>query len=88
MKTKKSNQKDTNNKVYALLENEIFTGFYDDNKQPIFVGDKLKNEWDYEVIVVKDDDDYIGKLVCDDKDSCKNIPYALNKGKGYIKIKK
>jgi len=75
------------NAFYTLLANENFTGFYDDNKQPILVGDKLKSEWDYEVIVVKDDDgDYSGKLVCDDKHSCKNMPYALNKGKGYSKI--
>lgn len=70
----------------TLLANDNFTGFYDDNKQPILVGDKLKSEWGYEVIVVKDSDDYVGKLVCDDNHSCKNIPYALNKGKGYSKI--
>ena len=33
-----------------------FTGYFDDNKQPILVGDKLKSEWGYEVIVVKDED--------------------------------
>ena len=87
MSTEKSNQKDASNELYTLLANENFTGFYDDNKQPILVGDKLKSEWGYEVIVVKDEDgDYSGKLVCDDKHSCKNIPYALNKGKGYSKI--
>ena len=75
-----------NNGLYTLLANEYFTGFYDDNKQPILVGDKLKSEWGYEVIVVKDRDGYSGKLVCDDKHSCKNIAYALNKGKGYSKI--
>jgi len=70
------------------LANDKFTGFYDDNNKQILVGDKLKNEFGYEVIVVIDEDgDYIGKLVCDDnKHSCKNIPYALNEGKGYSKI--
>ena len=69
------------------IEN-IFTGFYDDNKQPILVGNKLKSEWGYEVFVVKDGNDYIGKLVCNDDDhSCKNIPYDLNKGKGYKILK-
>ena len=64
-----------------------FTGFHDDANNPIFVGDELKSEWNYMVIVVKDEDgDYSGKLVCDDNHSCKNIPYAINKGKGYCKI--
>lgn len=71
-----------------VISDIIFTGYYDDNKNPIFVGDKLKSKWGYEVIVVKDEDgdDYSGKLVCDDKHSCKNIPYHLNKGKDHIKI--
>ena len=69
------------------LANDNFTGFYDDNNKQILVGDKLKNEFGYEVIVVRDEDgDYIGKLVCDDNHSCKNIPYSLNEGKGYSKI--
>jgi len=87
MSTENNKQKDQRNELYTLLGNDNFTGIYDDNKQPILVGDKLKSEWGYEVIVVKDEDgDYSGKLVCDDKHSCKNIPYALNGGKGYSKI--
>ena len=79
---KVKNEDESNN---ASADN--FTGYFDDDNKPIFVGDKLKSEWDYEVIVVKDEDgDYSGKLVCDDNHSCKNIPYALNKGKGYSKI--
>ena len=62
------------------------TGFYDDNKQPILVGDKLKSKWGYEVIVVKEGDSYSGKLICDEDHSCKNIPYHLNRGEGYSKI--
>jgi len=63
------------------------TGFFDDNSQPIHVGDTLQSEWNYKVIVIKDSDgDYTGKLVCDDNHSCKDIPYGLNDGKGYIKI--
>ena len=69
------------------LANDKFTGFYDDNNKQILVGDKLKNEFGYEVIVVRDEDgDYIGKLVSSVGHSCKNIPYALNEGKGYSKI--
>lgn len=66
--------------------NENFIGFYDDNNQPILVGNKLKNEWGFEVIVVKNKNGYSGKLVCNNKHSCKDVPYALNKGKGYNKI--
>ena len=64
-----------------------FTGYFDDVNKPILVGDKLRSEWNYEVIVVKDENgNYFGELICDDTHSCKNIPYALNEGRGYIKI--
>lgn len=65
---------------------KTFTKFFDDNNNKIFVGDKLKSIWNYEVIVVKDNNEYVGKLICDDNHTCKDIPYALNKGKGYTKI--
>lgn len=74
------------NATNKMLGVDSFTGYYDDNHEPIFVGDTLKSEWNYKVIVVKDEDGYSGKLLCDDRHSCKNIPYALNNGKGYIKI--
>jgi len=64
-----------------------FTGFLDDNNKPIFLNDKLKSEWGYEIIVnVDSDGDYYGQLVCDNNHSCKNIPYSLNEGKGFLKI--
>jgi hypothetical protein len=69
-----------------LAQDEKFTGYYDDTNKPIFIEDKLKSEWNYEVIVQKDGDSYYGKLVCDENHSCKDIPYALNKGRGYTKI--
>jgi hypothetical protein len=64
------------------------TGYKDNNNNPIFVGDKLKSKWGYEVIVCEYEDKsgYYGKLVCDENHSCKNIPYSLNKGKDHIKI--
>jgi len=69
------------------MKKNNFTGYFDDNNEPIFVGDKLKSEWNYEIIVVKDSDNsYYGKLICNDNHSCKNIPYALNNGSGYCKI--
>lgn len=68
------------------MKNREFTGFYDDNNKPIYVGDKLKSIWNYEVIVVKNGEhEYSGKLVCDENHTCKDIPYALNKGKGFAK---
>lgn len=83
----KDDLKHKDNNTNMLLSADNFTGYFDDANKPIFVGDRLKSEWSYEVIVVKDGDgDYSGKLVCDDNHSCKNIPYALNKGKGYSKI--
>ena len=64
--------------------NNNFTGYSDDNGNPIFVGQKLESKWGYEVIVCKSDEDaYYGQLVCNDEHSCKNMPYDLNEGKGF-----
>lgn len=61
-----------------------YTGYFDDNGNPIYVGQKLKSEWNYEIIVCKSGDgSFYGQLVCDDSHSCKNIPYALNDGMGH-----
>lgn len=86
---RKDKLKNKSNNANTLLCADNFTAsYFDDTNKPIFVGDRLKSEWNYEVIVVKDEDgDYSGKLICDDNHSCKNvIPYVLNKGKGYRKI--
>ena len=59
----------------------------DDEGKDIFIGDKLRSKWGYEVIVAEDEfGDLYGKLVCDDNHSCKNIPYSLNNGKDHIKV--
>jgi hypothetical protein len=59
--------------------------YLDDNGNKISLGDTLKSEWGYEVIVRKDiDGHYYGQLVCDKNHSCRTIPYSLNNGKGYI----
>lgn len=81
-----SKKTDSSNELCTLLPTVNFTGYYDDNKKPIYIGDTLKSEWGYDVIVVKDERGYSGKLVCEDNHSCKNMSYALNKGKGYSKI--
>ena len=48
--------KNKGNNANTLLCADNFTGYIDDANKPIFVGDKLKSEWNYEVIVVKDED--------------------------------
>lgn len=55
-----------------------FTGFFDSRNQPICVGDKLRSEYGYEVIVYKESNgEYVGKLVCEPGHSCENIPYSI-----------
>lgn len=72
-------------------QNPIYEGlatpYFDDNHQQIFVGDRLHYEYGYDVIVYfnKESNEYLGKLVCGRDHSCKNTPYSLNKGSGYIK---
>ena len=55
----------------------------------IHLGDTLRSEWIYDVIVVEDPDthEWVGKLVCEPGDSCENIPYHLNNGKGYTVVR-
>ena len=64
-----------------------YTGFNDDNDNPINVGDKLRSVWGYFVTVVENPDKeghFYCKLVCEDDHSCKDIPYSL--GGGYVKV--
>ena len=66
---------------------ENATGYFDDNNSPIFIGDILKSEYGYQVVVTKDEDGFLfGKLICRINHPCRNIPYALNKGEGFVKI--
>lgn len=67
-------------------ERKKYTGYKDDNGNNIFVGDELMSEWNYRVLVKELDGAYYGELLCEDSHSCKNIPYSLNSGNGYIKI--
>ena len=62
------------------------TGLFDDSKNPIFVGDTLKSEHGYEVVVSELEGNFFGRLVCEDTHACKDIPYSLNGGKGYLKV--
>lgn len=65
-----------------------FTGYFDDNINGIYVGDCLKNKYGYTVVVYKDENgNYLGKLVCNEDHSCKDIPYGLNGGRGFTKTK-
>lgn len=74
--------------VESLMDNHRFTYLFDDNNEPIFVGDTLLSVHKYEVVVRYDEkfNEYEGQLVCDENHSCKNIPYALNNGMDYTKI--
>ncbi len=63
-----------------------FTNYYDDNGRRIYVSDTLKCKHGYKIIVRKGNNDYYGELVCDENNSCKDIPYHLNNGKGHVKI--
>ena len=50
----------------------------DKNGTSLKVGDAVRNIYGYDLIVSVDSDgEYFGKLVCDETDSCKNIPYSL-----------
>lgn len=65
------------------------TGFFDDKGKHIYVGDILRSEWNYDVIVRQDEEgQYYGELICTRNHPCKNMTYALNKGKGHIKLNK
>ena len=44
------------------------------------VGDILRSQWNYFVLVCKDKDGKLyGSLICDINDSCRNIPYAIDR---------
>ena len=54
----------------------------------IKVNDVLISEDGYFVIVRQDkDEDLFGQLICEPTHSCAKIPYCLNNGVGYTKIK-
>ena len=71
-----------------LMTKKKFTHFFDDWGHPIYEGDKLYSEWDFYVIVCCDENDHFyGKLVCNDDHSCKDIPYDLSDGRGFVIIR-
>lgn len=50
----------------------------DKNGVPLNVGDKVHNEWGYDLIIRQDEyGDYYGELVCEPTHSCYGIPYAI-----------
>ena len=64
------------------------TEFLDNLGNSIYVGDILFSDDEYLVMVCKcpNENNFYGSLICEIEDSCRNIPYALNRGKGYQKI--
>ena len=57
----------------------------DEKGNEILLGDILDSEDGYSVKVVDGDGHWVGILVCQPGDSCEDIIYALNNGKGYTK---
>ena len=55
------------------------TFYKDDNGKSIYVGDILRSNYGYDVVVVKQQGEYVGRLICDTH-SCKDIPSCLNNG--------
>ena len=64
------------------------TGYRDDVGRKIMVGDILANVDGYRVLVCYDGytGKFYGSLICRLGDSCRDIPYALNKGEGFLII--
>jgi len=61
----------------------IFTGMYDDDLQPIFLGSKLQSNIGCEVIVVEERKSFVGMLVFENTSILRDIPYHLNGGRGF-----
>jgi hypothetical protein len=59
----------------------------DDNGEKISLGDILISEYGYKVLVCMDSGGFYGSLICEIGNSCRNMPYALNGGKGFKKLK-
>jgi hypothetical protein len=54
------------------------TGILDTTGTEIQVGDEVKSEYGYNLIVESNEEQgYYGLLVCDENDSCRDIPYSL-----------
>lgn len=70
------------------MQTPVFTGFIDEEGNAIYVGDILSSEYGYTITVCcdKEDNIFYGSLNCEIGHSCRNIPYALNNGHGYIKV--
>lgn len=68
-----------------MYMSDVDTGFKDSKGINILVGDMLESEYDFRIVVKQrsEDNSFFGALVCDEDNSCKDIPYSLNEGKGY-----
>lgn len=68
--------------------NVTFTGMTDDAGTAINVGDTLRSQDGYSVVVCADTDgSFFGRLVCEEDHSCRDIPYGLNGGAGHVVVK-
>lgn len=59
----------------------------DKNGVEFELGDILDSDDGYSVVVVEWEgiDHWVGKLICDENDSCRDVLYDLNDGDGYTK---
>lgn len=58
----------------------------DKNGELIEEGDTLLSDDGYYVKVIKDGNEYCGRLICDENHSCKNVDYSINNGIGHLKV--
>jgi len=54
-----------------------------DDGHVVVVGDRLRSEWGYDVVVVFDEGELVGRLVCESGHPCAEMDYALNDGRGH-----
>jgi hypothetical protein len=61
----------------------IFTGMYDDDLKPIFLGSKLQSNIWCDVIVDEVRRSFVGMFVFENTSILRDIPYHLNGGRGF-----
>lgn len=70
------------------MNKKIYTGMKDISRRKIYVGDILESNNEFFVLVCQNpkNKSFYGSLICELGDSCRNIPYDLNNGNGYLVV--